>query len=65
MKKQNCPNCGATFDPDALKCGTCTYVAENRHDTWKPANMGKQRDKRIANRTGKKGRQGSFYERQN
>lgn len=54
-----CPNCGAAFEPDAIKCGTCTYVAENRKGAWKSANMGKQRDKRIANRTGKKG---SFYE---
>jgi uncharacterized Zn finger protein (UPF0148 family) len=62
MKNKSCPNCGAFFQTDAIRCGTCNYVAETTKDEWKPANMGKQGGQRKANRSGKKG---SFYERQN
>lgn len=54
MKNKNCPNCGAFFETEQIRCGSCNFVAQTAKDEWKPANMGKQQGKPKANRTGKK-----------
>ena len=57
MKKEKviiCPNCKQKQDANILHCQACQYPKVNNEDKWKPANMGKQRGKPEANRTGKK-----------
>jgi len=54
MKNKKCPNCGASFRSNPIRCDSCNFVVESTKEEWKPANMGKQQSKKIANRTGKK-----------
>lgn len=57
MKKEDltiCPNCKQKQDANILHCQACQYPKINNKDKWKPANLGKQRGKPEANRTGKK-----------
>jgi len=49
-----CPSCGNPFWLNEIRCSTCNYEPHSTKDKWKQANMGKQRTKPIANRTGKK-----------
>lgn len=51
--KDFCPNCGEKIPTDQWRCGWCNFAVDSRDELWKNANMGKQRKKPIANRTGK------------
>jgi len=60
MKEKNprfCPRCSSKLvESDLIKCGSCNWVVGSSKERWKEANMGKQRAKPVANRTGKKNR---------